>query len=116
MNRPFMRKHVKQKPSVNGVELDLNQRVDFFINGKLKLLTVEDAIQTAPCLLRLRLYHPSTKCEGAAIQPRHGSRIRLTTLAWQKLQDKLKESNCPEIYPGQDCCKDNPDIVPEDLV
>ena len=60
MNRPFMRKHVKQKPSVNGVELDLNQKVDFQINGKLKLLTVEDAIQTAPCLLRLRLYHPST--------------------------------------------------------
>ena len=86
-----MRKHVKQMPTVKGVELDLNQKVDFFINGKLKLLTVEDAIQTAPCLLRLRLYHPSTKCEGAVIQC-HGSRIRLTTPAWQKLQDKLKES------------------------
>ena len=47
MNRPFMRNHVKQMPNVKGVELDLNQKVDFFINGKLKLLTVEDAIQTA---------------------------------------------------------------------
>ena len=48
MNRPFMQ-HVKQMPNVNGIELDLNQKVDFFINGKLKFLTVEDAIQTAPC-------------------------------------------------------------------
>ena len=45
-------------PNVKGVELDLNQKVDFFINGKLKLLTVEDAIQTAPCPLKVAVVSP----------------------------------------------------------
>ena len=32
----------------------------------------------------------------------------------QMLQDKLKEVECPGIYPGRDCCNDNPEVLPDE--
>ena len=110
-----MRKHVKQMPHVSGVKLGLKDNVDVVIRGKHRLYRIKDAIETIPCILKWRIYNPHAKCGGSAVKPKHGQTIRLATHVWQKLQDKLKESNCPEIYPGQDCCKDNPDILPDDL-
>ena len=114
MNRPFMRKHVKQKPHVSGVEFDLKDRVDLMINGKHSLYRVEDAIKIIPCILKWRVNNPHAKCGGSAVKPRHGQKIRLATRAWQKLQDRLKEVECPGICPGRDCCNDNPEVPPDE--
>jgi hypothetical protein len=114
MNRTFMRKHVKQMPHVSGVEFDLKDRVDLMINGKHSLYRVEDAIKIIPCILKWRVNNPHAKCGGSAVKPRHGQKIRLATRAWQMLQDRLKEVECPGIYPGRDCCNDNPEVLPDE--
>ena len=114
MNRPFMRKHVKKMPHVNGVKLELDDMIDVVIRGKHRYYRVKDAIETIPCILKWRIENPHAKCGGSAVKPKHGQTIRLVTHVWQMLQDRLKEVECPGIYPGRDCCDDNPEVLPDE--
>ena len=114
MNKKFMRKHVKQMPHVNGVKLELDDTIDLVIRGKHRFYRVEDAIEAIPCILKWRVENPHTKCGGSAVKPKHGQTIRLAAHVWQMLQDRLKEVECPDIYPGRDGCNDNPDVLPDE--
>ena len=114
MNKKIMRKHVKQMPHVNGVKLGLKDNVDVMIRGKHRFYRIKDAIEAIPCILKWRIENPHTKCGGSAVKPKHGQKIFLATHVWQMLQDKLKEVECPDIYPGRDCCNDNPELFPDE--